>query len=117
MMKLTALLLCMAMLMSTFAGCGFLFDGGDNDESVDVFNPPYLENYYVNKHTPVAKQGGMEIYKYKNKNSETFTLGGNDYHGGIEFWSNPILNFLLTDSTIISALCFAETELKRQLKR
>ncbi len=86
--KLTALLLCMAMLMSTFAGCGFLFDGGDNDEPVDVFNPPYLENYYVNKHTPVAKQGGMEIYKYKNKNSETFTLGGNDYHGGIEFWSN-----------------------------
>ena len=60
--KLTALLLCLAMLTSTFAGCGFLF-GGD-DEPEDEFNPPYLENYYVNKHTPVAKKGVVEVHKY-----------------------------------------------------
>ena len=84
--KLTALLLCIAMLTSTFAGCG-LFGGGD-DEPEDEFNPQYLDNYYVNNHTPVAKSGGMEVYKYENNDSKTFTLGGNDYHGGIKFWSH-----------------------------
>ena len=79
--KLTALLLCLAMLTSTFAGCG-LFGGGD-DESEDEFNPPYLENYYVNKHTPVAKKGSMEIFKYENEQSYSFTVGGHDYHGGV----------------------------------
>lgn len=59
--KLTALLLSVAMLTPTLVGCGFLF-GGD-DEPEDVFDPPYLENYYVNRHTPVAKSGGMEIHK------------------------------------------------------
>ena len=44
-MKLTALLLCMAMLTSTLAGCGPF---GGNDTAEDVFDPPYLENYYVN---------------------------------------------------------------------
>ena len=44
--KLTALLLCIVMLTSTLAGCG-LFGGGD-DEPEDEFNPPYLDNYYVN---------------------------------------------------------------------
>ena len=43
--KLTALLLCIAMLTTTFAGCG-LFK--KDDEPEDEFNPPYLDNYYVN---------------------------------------------------------------------
>ena len=44
-----------------------------------VYKPeaPYLDNYYVNNHTPVAKSGGMEVYKYENNDSKTFTLGGN----------------------------------------
>ena len=84
--KLTALLLCAAMLASALAGCGSF--GGGYEEQEDEFAPPYLENYYVNKHTPVAKKGGMEIYKYESKASKTFTLGGNDYHGGIKFWSH-----------------------------
>lgn len=84
--RLTALLLCVAILTPTLAGCG-LFSGND-DEPENEFDPPYLENYYVNKHTPVAKSGGMEIYEYVNNNSKTFTLGGNDYHGGIKFWSH-----------------------------
>ena len=79
--KLTALLLCLAMLTSTFAGCGFLF-GGD-DEPEDEFNPPYLENYYVNKHTPVAKKGVVEVHKYESEQSYSFTVGGHDYHGGV----------------------------------
>ncbi len=81
-MKLTALLLCVAMLTSTFAGCGFLFGGGD-DEPEDKFNPPYLENYYVNKHTPVAKKGVVEVHKYESEQSYSFTVGGHDYHGGV----------------------------------
>ena len=79
--KLTALLLCLAMLTSTFAGCG-LFGGGD-DEPEDEFNPPYLENYYVNKHTPVAKKGVVEVHKYESEQSYSFTVGGHDYHGGV----------------------------------
>ena len=79
--KLTALLLCLAMLTSTFAGCG-LFGGGD-DEPEEEFNPPYLENYYVNKHTPVAKKGVVEVHKYESEQSYSFTVGGHDYHGGV----------------------------------
>ena len=56
-MKIVSLLLCLAMLTSTFSGCGFLFGGGDEPE--DEFNPPYLENYYVNKHEPVVVSGGI----------------------------------------------------------
>ena len=79
--KLTALLLCMAMLTSTLAGCGLF--GGDDDEPEDEFNPPYLENYYVNKHTPVAKKGVVEVHKYESEQSYSFTVGGHDYHGGV----------------------------------
>ena len=82
-MKLTALLLCIAMLTSTFTGCGFLFGGGD-DEPEDEFNPPYLENYYVNKHDPVCVTGGIEVYKY-DKDAEALWMGGYPYHGGFEF--------------------------------
>lgn len=84
-MKLTALLLCIAMLTSTLAGCG-LFGGSSDgkDESENEFNPPYLENYYVNKHTPVVKSGKIEgVYKYENKDSQTFVISGHEYHGGI----------------------------------
>ena len=79
--KLTALLLCIAMLTSTFAGCG-LFGGDDTPE--DVFDPPYLENYYVNKHDPVVVSGNIEVYKY-DKDAEALWMGGYPYHGGFEF--------------------------------
>lgn len=78
--KLTALLLCVAMLTSTLAGCGMFYD----DTPEDVFDPPYLENYYVNKHDPVCVAGNIEVYKY-DKNSKDLYMGGYPYHGGFEF--------------------------------
>ena len=83
--KLTALLLCLAMLTSTFTGCGLF--GGDDDEPEDEFNPPYLENYYVNKHDPVCVTGGIEVYKYE-KDTDTLWMGGHAYHGGFVFRAN-----------------------------
>ena len=80
-MKLTALLLCVTMLTSTLAGCG-LFGGDDTPE--EVFDPPYLENYYVNKHDPVCVTGGIEVYKYE-KAADTLWMGGHAYHGGFVF--------------------------------
>ena len=59
-MKFTALLLSVAMLASILAGCGMFYD----DTPEEVFDPPYLENYYVNKHKPVCVVGGMDIYEY-----------------------------------------------------
>ena len=79
--KLPALLLCVAMLTSTLAGCG-LFGGDETPE--DVFDPPYLENYYVNKHDPVVVSGNIEVYKY-DKDAEALWMGGYPYHGGFEF--------------------------------
>ena len=79
--KLTALLLCLAMLTSTFAGCGLF--GGDEDEPVDEFNPPHFENYYLNKHEPVMKSGAVDIYKYENAQSYSLSMGGNRYNGGV----------------------------------
>ena len=78
--QLTALLLCMAMLTSTLAGCGMFYD----DTPEDVFDPPYLENYYVNKHDPVVVSGNIEVYKY-DKDAEALWMGGYPYHGGFEF--------------------------------
>ncbi len=78
--KLTALLLCVAMLTSTLAGCGMFYD----DTPEEVFDPPYLENYYVNKHDPVVVSGGIEVYKY-DKDAEALWMGGYPYHGGFEF--------------------------------
>ena len=78
--KLTALLLCVAMLTSTLAGCGMFYD----DTPEDVFDPPYLENYYVNKHDPVVVSGNIEVYKY-DKDAEALWMGGYPYHGGFEF--------------------------------
>lgn len=80
--RFTAFLLCVAILASNLAGCGSLF-GGDGEEPDDEFNPPYLENYYVNKHSPVAKKGGVEVFKYESEQSYSFTVGGHDYHGGV----------------------------------
>ena len=100
-MKLTALLLCVAILTSTFAGCGSSFGGSDYEDTTnppeaelpenekpeeEVFNPPYLENYYVNKHDPVCVSGRMEVFKY-DKNSEPLWMGGHAYHGGFTFCS------------------------------
>ena len=92
--KLTALLLCIAMLAPTFAGCG-LFSAGD-DEPEDEFNPPYLENYYVNKHDPVCVTGGMDIYKY-DKDAEALWMGGYPYHGGFTFRGNTIDDEAIVD--------------------
>ena len=81
-MKITSLMLSIVMLMSTFAGCGLF--GGGNDEPEDVFDPPYLENYYVNKHDPVAVSGGIEVHKY-DEDAEALWMGGYPYYGGFEF--------------------------------
>ena len=80
--KITSLLLSIVMLMSTFVGCGLF--GGGNDEPEDVFDPPYLENYYVNKHDPVVVSGGIEVHKY-DEDAEALWMGGYPYHGGFEF--------------------------------
>ncbi|MBQ3228921.1 MAG: hypothetical protein IJB43_10080, partial [Clostridia bacterium] len=80
-LRLTALLLCVSLLIPTLSGCGFLF-GGFGDDPEEEFNPPYLENYYVNKHEPVCVAGKMEVYKY-NKNSDDLWMGGYAYHGGL----------------------------------
>ena len=80
----TALLLCLAILTSAFAGCGFMFGGGEDDPE-DEFAPPYLENYYVNKHDPVCVAGGMDVYKY-DRDAKDLWMGGYAYHGGFVFW-------------------------------
>ena len=90
--KITAFLLCIAMLAASLAGCNFMYGtgelGGEDEETTaPEADNLYLENYYVNKHTPVAKKGGMEIYKYDGEEYKTFTLGGHDYNGGIRFWN------------------------------
>ena len=82
MTKLTALLLVLAILLPTLVGC-FGTGGNGGDDPADGFNPPYLENYYVNKHTPVAKKGVVEVHKYESEQSYSFTVGGHDYHGGV----------------------------------
>ena len=105
--KLTALLLCIAMLMSLLAGCGFMNGGGDGDgEPTDPpktdapkpeFDPPYLENYYVNKHEPIKIDCNMEVYKYEKPVDDPcyggyyhsdLWMGGNIYHGGFKFWGD-----------------------------
>lgn len=78
-LKLTALLLCVAMLTSTLAGCGMFYD----DTPEEVFDPPYLDNYYLNKHEPVMKAGGIDVYKYENAKSYSLSIGGNRYNGGV----------------------------------
>ena len=81
--KIIALLICIAMLASTLAGCGLTFGGGE-EEPEDEADPLYLDNYYVNKHNPVCVTGGIEVYKY-DKDSEALWMGGHAYHGGFVF--------------------------------
>lgn len=76
-----ALMLCIALLLPIFSGCSFF----GNDAQEEVFDPPYLENYYVNKHEPVCVTGGMEVYRYENKD-DILWMGGHAYHGGFVFW-------------------------------
>lgn len=93
--KLLALILSIAMVIPAFTGCDILFGGGIDDpgetETTDTTDKEdsklYLDNYYVNNRTPIAKKGGMEVYKYENEDSNIFTLGGHDYRGGIRFWN------------------------------
>ena len=93
--KLLALILSIAMVIPAFTGCDILFGGGIDDpgetETTDTTDKEdselYLDNYYVNDRTPIAKKGGMEVYKYENEDSNIFTLGGHDYRGGIRFWN------------------------------
>lgn len=74
-------MLCIALLLPIFSGCSFF----GNDAQEEVFDPPYLENYYVNKHEPVCVTGGMEVYRYENKD-DILWMGGHAYHGGFVFW-------------------------------
>ncbi len=112
----TALLLCVSILVSNLAGCAFFFSDGyttpeeteatdesetaeetvesdesktaaETEEPEEVFNPPYLENYYVNKHNPVCVEGRIEVYKYE-EDSPDLWMGGHVYHGGLNLWSN-----------------------------
>ena len=82
--RLTALLFGIVAFMATLAGCGFLFGGEDSEE---VFDPPYLENYYVNKHNPVCVEGGIDVYKY-DSDAKDLWMGGYAYHGGFIFRGN-----------------------------
>ncbi len=97
-LQLTALLLCVCLLASTFTGCGFFFSDGydepeesakptDTAEPEDEFNPPYLENYYVNKHEPVCVEGRMDVYKYDEEAPDLY-MGGHIYHGGLQLNAN-----------------------------
>lgn len=82
-LRLSALLLILCALIPSLCSCGFLFPTDDVPQ--EIFDPSYLENYYVNKHTPIAHSGAMKVFKYESSSSKTFTLGGRDYHGGIVF--------------------------------
>lgn len=66
--KFIALLLCAAMLIPTLSGCSSLLGGGDSDpektdETEKENTPLYLNNYYVNNHTPIAKLGGTDVFE------------------------------------------------------
>ena len=76
--KRTVLFLSAMTLLATITGC--VFSGG-GDEHVEEFNPPYLENYYVNKHDPVCVEGGIDVYKY-DEEAKDLWMGGYAYHGG-----------------------------------
>lgn len=95
--KTLALILTLSMLAATFSSCGSIFGGSDGEYDVTdppetdapepEFNPPYIENYYVNKHTPVGTNCNIEVYKY-DENAEDIWMGGNIYHGGFKFWGD-----------------------------
>ncbi|MBO5701499.1 MAG: NPCBM/NEW2 domain-containing protein [Clostridia bacterium] len=87
--KLTAILLLIAALFPMLAGCS-IFHGADvtdGSTSGESFSAPYIDNYYVNKHTPICLAGEMEIYKYDSSDSKIILLGGHYYRGGFAFSS------------------------------
>ncbi len=90
--RLISLILCIAMLTSTLAGCSMFYD----DTPIEEFNPPYLENYYVNKHDPVCVIGGIDVYKY-DREAEALWMGGYPYYGGFAFRGNTIDDEAIVD--------------------
>ena len=78
-MKVIAMVLCISLLLPTLGGCGMFYD----DTPEEVFDPPYFENYYLNKHEPVMKAGGIDVYKYENAQSYSLSMGGHRYNGGV----------------------------------
>ena len=87
--KLSAIFLLIAIMLPMLAGCSIfseseLTDGSTADEQ---FTIPYIDNYYVNKHTPVCVAGDMEIYKCDSADSKIVLLGGHYYRGGFSFSS------------------------------
>ncbi len=81
-LKLMSIFVCLTLIMLLFVGCGLF---GDEQEQEQEFNPPYIENYYVNKHNPICVSGGMDVYKY-DENAKDLWMGGYAYHGGFVFW-------------------------------
>ena len=90
-MRMVALVLVFALLLPTLGGCG-MFNGYEEPEP---FDPPYLENYYLNKHEPVMKAGGIDIYKYEDAKSYGLLMGGHLYFGGVvlRHFSGPLEYF------------------------
>ena len=98
-----ALLLCMAIFTSILSGCNLIYGLNElpdptSEPTEPAFNPPYLENYYVNKHTPITIDCNMEIYKYGEPVDDPcyggyyhrdLWMGGHIYHGGFKFWGYP----------------------------
>ncbi len=78
--RYTAALLCAVILIPLLAGCNILPD--DDPPQTTVFNAPYLDNYYVNKHEPKCTSGDLTIYKYDSENAPILTIAGHDYRGG-----------------------------------
>lgn len=118
----------MALFIATFSGCAGFDDGDDYlpDDTSDPetpepeFNPPYLENYYVNKHDPICTSGHMEVFKYDEK-ADALWMGGHAYHGGFTFSTTygptklgcvelPLDGLYQNISFVIGGLCGKITE-------
>lgn len=76
----TAALLFLLILISSASGCSLFNREQDHNP---LFDAPYINNYYVNKHTPTCVSGNMTVYKYDSFDSPIVTMGGHDYRGGL----------------------------------
>ena len=87
--KLTAIFLLIATMLPLIVGCSIFSESDMTDGSTadEQFTIPYIENYYVNKHTPVCVAGDMEVYKCDSAESKVILLGGHYYRGGFSFSS------------------------------
>lgn len=87
--KLSAIFLLIAIMLPMLAGCSIFSESDMTDGSTadEQFTIPYIDNYYVNKHTPVCVAGEMEIYKCDSADSQIILLGGHYYRGGFSFSS------------------------------